>query len=76
LVDAYGHVTLEDLRWRYDIDDLEIVDHPEIDPDLAPSPSDLPCIAAAMLHLPTEPCVSMRDQIEAWVRYGRRVGEV
>jgi hypothetical protein len=75
LVDAYGHVTLDDLRWRYGIDDLEIVDHPEIAPDLAPSPSDLPCIAAAMLHLPTEPFVSMRDQIEAWVRYGRRVGE-
>lgn len=75
LVDAYGYVTLDDLRWRYDIDDLEIVDHPDIDPDLAPSPSDLPCIAAAMLHLPTEPFVSMRDQIEAWVRYGRRVGD-
>ena len=72
LVDAYGYVTLDDLRWRYGIYDLEIVDHPEIHPDLAPSPRDLPWMAAAMLHLPTEPFVSMRDRIEAWVRYGRR----
>lgn len=72
LVDAYGHVTLEDLRRRYRIDDLEIVDHPKIHPGFEPSPRDLPCIAAAMLHLPTEPFVSIRGPLEAWVRYGHR----
>lgn len=70
LVDAYGHVTLDDLRRRYRIDDLEIVDHPEIHPDFEPRPCDLPWIAADMLHLPTEPFVSIRDPLEAWARYG------
>ena len=31
---------------------------------------DLPWMAAAMLHLPTEPFVSIRDPLEAWARYG------
>jgi hypothetical protein len=70
LVDVYGHVTLDELRRRYGIDDLEIVENGRIPRGNAPRPKDLPWIASAMLHLPHEPFVSMRRPLEEWVRTG------
>ncbi|MGA1288979.1 MAG: hypothetical protein ACO3ZK_15880 [Rubrivivax sp.] len=72
LVDVYGHVTLDDLRQRYGIDDLEIVDNGVIRRSFAPDRTFLPRIGSVMLHLPWEPFVSMRGALEGWVRYGRR----
>jgi hypothetical protein len=72
LVDAYGHVTLDDLRQRYGIGDLEIVEDAVIRRDFAPDRRDLARLGCAMLHLPWEPFVSMRGVLEEWVRYGRR----
>jgi hypothetical protein len=70
LVDAYGHVTLDDLRQRYGIGDLEIVEDAVIRRDFAPDRRYLARLGCAMLYLPWEPFASMRGALEAWVRHG------
>ena len=70
LVDCHGCVTLGDLRQRYGIDELDIAEGEGIPKGYAPKAEHIPLIAVVMLHLPTEPFVSLRGQTEAWVRYG------
>jgi hypothetical protein len=72
LIDCHGYVTLDDLRQRYGIDELEIVDDEGIPRGYEPKAEHIPLIAVVMLHLPAEPFVSWRGPVEAWVRYGCR----
>jgi hypothetical protein len=70
LIDCHGYVTLDDLRRRYGIDDLDIAECAGVLKGYEPKAEHLPLVAVVMLHLPTEPFVSLRGQVEAWVRYG------
>lgn len=70
LVDVYGYVTMDDLRKRYEIDDLEIFEENDMNSAYDLQAEYLPDLAAAMLYLKVKPFVSMRAQVLEWVKYG------
>jgi hypothetical protein len=71
LVDVTGFIDIGDIRARYGVSDLVILENAEFRRHLTLYDDDMAAIMAAMLYLPHEPFVSMRPVIELWVRHGR-----